>query len=762
LSSIDELRILSDSFLYKVPCLLHLFTPEEGIEKTTDNLQPVTDNETGKGKDGLRRQSFSTCDSMGNLSTIKDSLNNTINYTYDSEGNRITEQIKDSAGSLQKSLSYSYDALNRRSKIINPDNNYTQYTYDALGNKKTAKDPKGNITTYSYDALNRLTSVIQPGSITTSYSYNSNSNLTSVADANNNATTYKFSDTRKVYQIVSPDTGTTTYQYDAAGNLTGKTDAKGIAITYTYDALNRLTQISFPDSAQNIAYAYDNCLNGKGRLCRTTDPSGTITLEYTAKGQIKKETKTIDSIQYVTQYSYDMNGNMKTMTYPSGRVITYNYTNDKAVSVLNNAANLATNISYKPFGGMSSLTYGNGIASSISYDNQYRVTSIAAGTVMNLSYSSYDANGNITGIVNNLDAAKNKSYSYDALDRLISATGSWGSLTWTYDSVGNRLTENTNSYTYASNTNKLINANGKTFGYDNNGNTTIESARQYIYNQNQRLIQVNDGATTANYTYNGSGQRIKKIVNGATTIFHYSINGQIIAESDNVGTINVEYVYLNGKPLAKIDSSGVNYIHIDHIGTPIIMTDATGAKIWAIETKPFGDGASITGSATLNFRFTGQYSDQETGNNQNGFRDYASQLDRYIESDPLGISRGKNHLYIYVRSNPNRWTDIFGLQDSGKTCPPKTKCKEDADKQYNKCMEGMKLTGTTVTVICVGSGVLAGIVGSTATPLVGVAAGVITTAGCFLVPDIDTLPGQIWCGFLRDKAYQACDTLGEP
>src|SRR3990170_2899421 len=115
----------------------------------------------------------------------------------------------------------------------------------------------------------------------------------------------------------------------------------------------------------------------------------------TPKGQVKKETKTIDSVQYVTQYTYDQNGNMKTMTYPSGRVITYNVTNDRVSSVLNNAANLATNINYKPFGGVSSLTYGNGLTGSISYDNQYRITSMVTGTALNLSYDQYDANANI-------------------------------------------------------------------------------------------------------------------------------------------------------------------------------------------------------------------------------------------------------------------------------------------------------------------------------------------------------------------------------
>ena len=165
---------------------------------------------------------------------------------------------------------------------------------------------------------------------------------------------------------------------------------------------------------------------------------------------------------------------MKTMTYPSGRVITYNYTNNRIISVFSNAANLATNIQYKPFGGMSTLVhgngidgmstlvYGNGIVGTIGYDNQYRISTIQAPGIMNLT-SVFDANGNITAITNNLDATKNKSFTHDALDRLATANGPWGSLGWTYDGVGNRLTEGANSYTYTPNTNKLTGANGKSF-----------------------------------------------------------------------------------------------------------------------------------------------------------------------------------------------------------------------------------------------------------------------------------------------------------
>jgi hypothetical protein len=58
---------------------------------------------------------------------------------------------------------------------------------------------------------------------------------------------------------------------------------------------------------------------------------------------------------------------------------------------------------------------------------------------------------------------------------------------------------------------------------------------------------------TANYTYNGNGQRVKKNVDGTVTVFHYSLNGQNVAESNSTGTITAEYIYLNGQPLVKME-----------------------------------------------------------------------------------------------------------------------------------------------------------------------------------------------------------------
>jgi len=243
-------------------------------------------------------------------------------------------------------------------------------------------------------------------------------------------------------------------------------------------------------------------------------------------------------------------------------VITYNYTNNRVREVKDGTSFIASGIGYYPFGPMKEITYGNILHGAMQYDQQYRLTSLATGTIQGLTYG-HDYNGNITGI------APGRTYTYDTLDRLSTASGPWGSLTWTYDGVGNRLMENSTSYTYQPNTNRLNTVGVISYGFDNNGNTTAEGARQFDYNQNQRLIRVVDsGVTKGEYTYNGNGQRVKKIVSGVTTIFHYSLYGQIIAESNSAGQITAEYVYLNGQPLAKIEGADTYYYHNDHLGTP--------------------------------------------------------------------------------------------------------------------------------------------------------------------------------------------------
>jgi YD repeat-containing protein len=344
-------------------------------------------------------------DNVGNLRKITDDQGNSIVYTYDRRRNRTSEKIFDPAGALQKTLSYQYDLLNRLARIVQPDEGVTEHGYDSRGHRRSVKNPNGHTTTYENDAAGRLDKVTQSGEIVTSYTHDRRGNTTSVTDDNGNTTIYEYDEQDRLVKTTSPDTGITTYTYDLAGNIKTKTDAKGVTATYSYDSAGRLTAINWPDPVDDVIYDYDECPNGKGRLCTMIDPSGTTTYQYTLKGQIAREIKLIGGQIYTIEYSYDKNGNPASLKYPTGRVVTYSYANDRVTSVLADGAAIATDITYMPFGGINSFTYGNGIQHSAAYDRQYRITRLIDSSVQDKSYA-YDQQGNITGIEDLLDPTR--------------------------------------------------------------------------------------------------------------------------------------------------------------------------------------------------------------------------------------------------------------------------------------------------------------------------------------------------------------------
>jgi RHS repeat-associated protein len=225
---------------------------------------------------------------------------------------------------------------------------------------------------------------------------------------------------------------------------------------------------------------------------------------------------------------------------------------------------------------------------------------------------------------------------------------------------------------------------------------TAFAIRSYVYNQNGRLIRAAEGATTlGEYTYDAYGQRATKTAGGVTTVFHFDQQGQLIAETLANGSLVAEYINLESQPLAKAQGTALTYIHTDHLGTPLAMTNVGGAKVWEIEARPFGDAATINGTATLNLRFPGQYFDVELSTADNYFRIYAPNTGRYLQSDPLRqvkwsagayvgsavqASRDIN-LYTYATNRPINLTDPVGLL----SLPPKS-CGKIL-LQYIKCAD---------------------------------------------------------------------------
>ncbi|MEW8693448.1 MAG: RHS repeat-associated core domain-containing protein [Candidatus Thiodiazotropha endolucinida] len=114
------------------------------------------------------------------------------------------------------------------------------------------------------------------------------------------------------------------------------------------------------------------------------------------------------------------------------------------------------------------------------------------------------------------------------------------------------------------------------------------------------------------------------------------------------------------------DDPRLAYIHFEHRGAPVAVSDEAGVMIWQAHYQPFGEVEELTdvdgdGEVyTFNLRYPGQYHDRESGYYYNYFRDYDSVAGRYIQSDPIGLGGGLN-TYAYVFNNPLKFIDPTGL-----------------------------------------------------------------------------------------------------
>ena len=645
------------------------------------------------------------------LTSVANNTGEKIEYGYNLNGDVTSSTVKTSANVITKQMTTAYDELGRLMKSIGAATQTTTLSYDRTDLQVQTKDPRNNLYGYSYDALQRLIHTQDQAGGEVTVTRNAQDVVTSYKDDRTITTSYVRNGFGEVIQEVSPDAGTTTYVRDERGLVTQMTDGRGIVTNRTYDAAGRLLTETYPAATgENVTYTYDNITTpagnkGRGKLTRIADQSGSTAYVYNALGQVITDTRVIATKTYVTSYLYNAAGKVTQITYPSGRIVFIARNSNGQVTgvttkqnaTITTATNIATGLTYAPLSNLlTSLAHGNGLATTAGYDLDYRLSSLTlkdgATNVSALAYAYTDL-VNLTGITDGVTAANSNTLGYSLANRLNAASGAWGSKSFGYDGVGNRITDNTTllgvttnrTQFYGSNDNRLgsIYENTTTqirsYAYDNAGNiiTDIRPGESfaYTYNKRNRLSVVTRNTVSyATYGYNALEQlttRTTTAVGGPTgqVAYTYDLDGHLITEATaSSGVKTREYIWLPANddspvdlPLAVIDVSTntISFVHADHLGRPIRMTSTAKATVWQATWKPWGEVQTLSGTIANNLRTPGQYFQIETGLHYNHHRMYDPVTGRYTQPDPLRFVDGPS-IYAYAKNSPFMYTDRDG------------------------------------------------------------------------------------------------------
>jgi RHS repeat-associated protein len=596
-----------------------------------------------------------------------------VNYADDTQpGER---QILDRNGRVLRTIAYSYDARHRLTAERDSEGRtLAEYGYDGDASKPNRLvDSVGLQTLLSYDWRGRLVSERSPDGGSTELRYDRADRIVQFNAANGAVTRYQYDDFGRRVREDSSDRGRTRFFYDLAGNRTAKVDARGVVVRYGYDATDRLIRIQSGTDTTRLEYA-------NGRLTKIVAAWGEERYGYDARGRLVEHARIIDSHQFTTAYRYDSLGRMTEKHLPDGQVLNYHYGTLGALQAITHSTWTGESVligtlegsAPQEGGGETGLQFGNGLFTRASLDEATgRVLALNTAGVEDLEYR-YDAVGKIAAVD---VGSKHYRYSYDSLGRLTGADSASVHLAYGYDANGNRISSSdaggTTAYRYAGASNRLSQVGENTYQYDESGNAVAVGGRRYEYDADGRPTKffIKD-VLKAEYAYNTWGQRIKKVVHSGTdahATYYLFDHDQLSAEIQNGGKLIQQYVYVQHVPVASLVGRDAYFIHTDQLGAPRAVTDASRRVAWRADYAPFGE-AMIDEDPdhrgqrfTLNLRFPGQYSDEETGTFYNYYRDYDPKLGRYLQSDPVGLDGGTN-TYAYAAGDPISTRDIFGTQ----------------------------------------------------------------------------------------------------
>lgn len=328
-----------------------------------------------------------------------------------------------------------YDTFGRITNITTPDGNVTTSVYDDLLGTMVTTNAKNKRETNYFDRKGQKTQEIKENQGLNwiyLYQYDGFGNIIKTTDAKGQEVGYEYDNFGRLTKIKYPDllgkvydihdlSLTDSYLYDGKGNTIQFVNRKGEIIKYQYNEYNLLTKVDLP-SSPDIDYFY----NEVGQLIKVVENNNYIKqYGYDERGRQVKESLTVNpnlstQKKYETQYSYNKNNAVTTLSYPSSAgTVTYLYnTLNQIANVKWGTTDIAKNFNYTKTGQLAQLTFGNGVIGSYNYSNvngKYVTDNIAyslGSRQLGVYDFRYDKLGNIV-------RANNQQYEYDDLNQLV-------------------------------------------------------------------------------------------------------------------------------------------------------------------------------------------------------------------------------------------------------------------------------------------------------------------------------------------------------
>ena len=336
------------------------------------------------------------------LETASQGHNRAIRYSYNAAGNvaAVSEpEVLSSAvvevPKLKTAYSARYDEIGRITAVTSSTERTWSTCYKGL--VTATIDPNGHGYRATFDVFGNIIRVEQFDSrfstcvdimaagaafASTSYEYDGATQLRSVAVNGSIASSFNYDGGGHLTAITSQDRGNSVFEYDRAGRLQRTVDSAGNTLEYVRDSIGRITSVSGHTEGSTSQplheYSYDSGPHGVGRLASLVQPGLELSYQYDAAGRVVTETLRNDGTELTLARSYDVLGRIKTLTYPDGFELQYDYDGTSLTSV--EAPGLYVKASaFTSNGRASTLSFGNEVIEDREYGRGEQRTDIGRG-----------------------------------------------------------------------------------------------------------------------------------------------------------------------------------------------------------------------------------------------------------------------------------------------------------------------------------------------------------------------------------------------